>query len=127
MACLPNKTNFAINARSRILIEAQTVNATDTGGQTITWNSIGTFWAMAEPLNGKEIFAQMQLQSVVTHRFTIRYLSQLKNTANGAKYKITMDNRTFNIKAIKNLDNNRQYEGTYYQEIMAEETAIEFV
>lgn len=108
--------NFAGLANKRIVIAPPTETGDNYGGRAVTWaTSTLDAWAIMEPGSGREVFAQGQDQSRVDMKFTIRYRSELKNTASGAKYKVTHDSRTFTVLYVKNLDADMKREGQAFQ------------
>jgi SPP1 family predicted phage head-tail adaptor len=115
------KDDFGGKARHRILVERQALTGDDYGGASNTWTTVGNYWAMMKPLSGREVFATEQNMSRVTHSFTIRYQSGLKNTKDIGSYRITFEDRLFEVKFVRNLDETRKNEGRVYQELIAEE------
>ena len=107
---------FASNAKHIIVIQKFTKTDDDFGGQTVVWSDLLTVWSMIEPMSGKEVFEHQQLQSQVTHKFTIRFQSTLTDTQIVGKHRISHDNRLFDIKHIRNID-----ELDEFMEIFAEE------
>ena len=118
--------DFASNAKQRIEIFSFTAAPTATGGQNVTWVTLGEFWSSMRSTTGRELFVSSQLDSRVTHKIIIRYQSALKATNVTGKYKIEYDGRNFEIKYIHNLNENLKQEGKTYQEIHVEENAFEF-
>lgn len=111
--------NFGEMARDRIAIQSRTEVSTDYGGQSITWGDENTVWAIIEPATGREVFAQEQLQSRVTHKITIRYISTYKDTAEAAKRRISFDGRIFSILYTRNLHEDMKRHGQAYQQFYA--------
>ena len=63
-----------LNKRITIQKKSTTATTRDEFGQlNYVWEDLGTFWAAVEPLTGRELWAQQQLQSELTTRFRIRY------------------------------------------------------
>lgn len=61
--------------RNKITIQQQT-NSQDSSGQLIPmWSNFVTVWASVEPISGREFFAADRLNSQITTRIRIRYLS----------------------------------------------------
>jgi SPP1 family predicted phage head-tail adaptor len=58
----------------RITIQAPTVSRNALGEPTVAWNAFATVWAGVEPVQGREFWAQQQVQSDVTVRIRMRYL-----------------------------------------------------
>lgn len=122
MACGNKKCfDFAGQAKSRIIIQSRSESRTALGGQDVSWGTFATVWAKASPMSGREVFSAEYNQSRVTHKFLIRYQSGLKDTQTAADKRISFDGRLFNIKFIRNLDDDLKTEGVYYQELIAEE------
>ncbi len=126
MACgspCKNKLDFASLAKTRITIQKQTLVDDNIGGQTLTWTTILTVWAIVKPYSGREVFYSEQKQSRVTHKMTIRYNSLVSNTKVAGSYRITFADRIFNVQFVRNLDMDMQSEGKDYQELTVEENA----
>lgn len=125
MNCCNNKS-FSNLAKNRITIESQTIVEDSIFGNPITWSTYKEAWAILYPKTGKEIFKNEQLQSRVSSIAVIRYDSNLSNTQNGAKYRLTYNSRYFNILAINNVDKfdafRKEYiEGKNFQILYLEE------
>ena len=125
MTCCDNKS-FSNLAKNRITIESQAITEDAIFGNPITWTNYKTVWSILYPKTGKEIFKNGQLQSRVSCVAVIRYDANLQNTKNAAKYRVTYNNRYFNILAINNVDNfdvfRKEYiEGKNYQILYLEE------
>lgn len=127
MTCKKDLYDFVGEAVHRIALYTYTSTISDTGGENITWNLPVNLWAAIKPASGRELFQYGNLDSRVSHVITIRYRADLKNTASAAKNKIVYDERTFVINYIKNLDESLKNEGKYYQQLICEENANEFV
>lgn len=111
--------DFSSKARHRIQIDALVLNDDDYGGQEESWLELTTVWGMMSPISGNEFFRNQQLDSNVTHKFMIRYLSSLKDTREAAKHRIQYDDRIFDISHVRNLDDNMKGEGRAFQELYA--------
>ena len=125
MACKPTSSkcfNFAKSADKRIVIQEPTETVDDYGGQSVTWGAQSTVWAHIKSATGREVFQSEQLQSRVSHVFTIRYQSDLKDTSVTAKNRISFDGRFFQIRYVRNVSADMKSEGTKYQMIYADET-----
>ena len=118
--------NFAGRANKRITIQPRTETPDTRGGQTIVWTTGNiSAWAIIEPQSGREIFLQGQEQSRVDSKMTIRYQPGIKDTAIGAKYRVSFDSRLFTVLAVKNLDEDMKREGKAYQVLLCVENAPE--
>lgn len=82
--------------RHVIKIQQQTQNRDDFGGIEVVWTDIfPKVYARYEPLSGRELFANGQMQSEVTTRFIIRYRDGVDT-----KQRILFKNRIYNIHAV---------------------------
>jgi SPP1 family predicted phage head-tail adaptor len=116
---------FRAKATHKITIQSFSKAADVYGGSAATPTTQSTPWAAMEPVSGRELYAQDMSQSRVTHKFTIRYQSALKNTAVASEYRISYDGRIFAIQHIRNVDDSMKLEGKSYQVIYAEENGAE--
>jgi len=83
--------------RHRIVIQRPVEQQNEFGEAITSWKDIAEVWAIVEPLQGREYFASQQLQSEVTTRFTIRYVSNL-NT----KMRLKWQDQVYDIQEIIN-------------------------
>ena len=113
--------SFAGQARHRITIQKKVLTADSYGGQSNTWTDVGDYWAMIKPVSGYERFRSERLESVVTHKITIRYQSVLKDTQTVGAYRIQYDGRVFSVRYVQNLDRDMKNEGRDFQLFYAEE------
>lgn len=113
--------DFASSANVRISIQFAATVDDGAGGRTETWSDLFSVWAEVEPMAGRELFVNAQLQSRVDARITIRYQSALADTQVTAKYRVKQDNRTYNIQALRNLDDDMKHEGTLFQQLFCVE------
>jgi SPP1 family predicted phage head-tail adaptor len=79
----------------RVLIEKSVPGSppvNEFGEPVVSWIEVDTVWASAEPLSGREFWAQQQVQSEITERFRIRYradiLTGMRVVYNSAIYMI---------------------------------------
>jgi SPP1 family predicted phage head-tail adaptor len=113
--------NFARMADKRVIIQTPTLVEDDYGGQSVTWGNTYTVWAYIKSSTGREVFDSEQMESRVSHTFTIRYNSALKDTAETGKYRISFDGRLFEVRYIRNLEADLKSEGSTYQMLYADE------
>jgi SPP1 family predicted phage head-tail adaptor len=85
--------------RHQIVIEEVTETRDSYGGVVETWSTFATVWASVGPIIGREYFASQQVQSEVTHKIRIRYLSGVTT-----KMRVAFDSRVFNIESVLNVD-----------------------
>jgi SPP1 family predicted phage head-tail adaptor len=85
--------------RHQVTIEEVTETRDSYGGVVESWSTFATVWASVGPIIGREYFASQQVQSEVSHKIRIRYLSGITT-----KMRVTFDSRTFRIESILNVD-----------------------
>lgn len=114
MAC-KCEGGFASKANNRITIQTPTTTEDNYGGRTTTWADLSTVWAIMTPKSGKEHFQSGQHQSRVDMHITIRYQSDLSDTAVSGKYRIKFGSRYLDIIAVRNVEEDMKTEGLRYQ------------
>lgn len=67
----------------------------DMGEPNVSWEEVAEVWAAAEPLTGREFWAQQQVQSEITVRFKIRYRSDILTGM-----RVVYNNAIYMIKSI---------------------------
>ena len=75
--------------RHRLILQSKTYTRDSYGAAIVTWNTEGTRWGAIEPLSGRELFAQQQVQSEAQVRIVLRYYTGLDHTwriTNGGLY-----------------------------------------
>lgn len=115
------KNSFSSQAKHRIIIQSQALTADSLGGQSISWSTAYTVWAIMIPKAVKEIFESGQLVSKSTADIVIRYQSGLANTLNGAKYRVSYDGRLWNVLGVLNLADDMKNEGKEFQKLFCVE------
>lgn len=114
---------FASRARTRISIEQQAATGDAYGGRKKVWSTFIEVWGIVEPASGREVFSNLQLQSRVDSRITIRYLPELSDTMSAARFRVRLGSRLYNVQAVLNLDEDMKTEGTRYQKFLCTEGA----
>lgn len=94
MKCCDSDFNPA-NFRHRITIQALSLVANDTGGQSETWTNFATVWASLTPKLTKEVNFAQRIEPRVDHEIRMRYVAGLTPTM-----RISFGSRIFEIKAI---------------------------
>lgn len=61
--------------RDRITIQRKDAARDAYGAEVITWTSVATVWAEAQPITGREYITLRAAQADVSVRFRLRYLS----------------------------------------------------
>jgi SPP1 family predicted phage head-tail adaptor len=90
--------------RRSVIIQAATPSSDSQGGQTETWATFATVWASLEPVSGNEKYQAMQLQTPISHKLMIRYLSGLTT-----KHRVLYGSRIFVIKEVINVKEENAY------------------
>lgn len=109
-------SEFAKKAKHRIVIESYTQTVDSFGAPVEAWSAFATVWAAIKPMSGNEQVIQEQLQATATHKFTIRYRSDLEDPTTSAKYRISWNSRLFNIRQVRNIETENRF-----LELVAEE------
>lgn len=112
-------------ARNRITIETRAEATDDYGGQTVTWTSLGTFWAIIKPISTFERAQHQTLKNESTHKFIIRYNKSLANIAVVGESRITHQSRIYSVTGSKNFDHTLKNYGRDFQIIEAVENRNE--
>jgi len=113
--------DFPSMATKRISVQAATTADDGAGGRSETWAETFSLWAFIEPMAGREIYVNAQLQSRVDARITIRYQPALSDTTTAAKLRVLFGTRVYNIKAVRNLADDMKTEGTAFQQLFCVE------
>lgn len=113
--------SFASKATNRVALERLVLVEDDVGGREESWTILKTVWAVIEPTAGREIFVNGQLQSRVDAKIIIRYLSDIADTQVAAKCRAKFGERTYNIRAIRNLSDDMKTEGRTFQTLICVE------
>jgi SPP1 family predicted phage head-tail adaptor len=88
-----------------IQIQARTTTQDTFGGQSSTWTTIGSVYALIEALSGSERMAAMSYSTDVSHRVTCRFDPTLfVDPRVIATYRVLYGARIFNIEAALNID-----------------------
>lgn len=87
-----------------INIQSRTTGKDSFGGQTQTWTTLKTVYALIEALSGSERAAAMSYSTDVSHRVTVRYDALWSDPRAVATYRIQYGTRLFNIEAAMNVD-----------------------
>lgn len=121
VSCGCSSTAFAARAGNRVTVQGFTAAEDDVGGRAETWADLFSAWAIIEPMAGREIWLNAQLQSRVDARITIRYAPALADTTLTATRRILFGTRLYNVQAIRNLADDMKTEGRVYQQIYCTE------
>lgn len=117
--------DFAREAKHRITIEQNNGTSDDYGGTSDSWDGVGdnsgVVWAAVRPASDFTRVQSDQVQSRITHVFIVRYQSALADIKETAAYRITLDSRVYDIRAVKNMDDELKDYGKAYQILLADE------
>jgi len=116
-------SDFANLARNRVTIQSPVASVSATGGRTVTWNDVGTYWAAIYPSSGREAYSQQGIQNQAATKIVIRYKTALKNITSISNYRVVFDDRYYGIVSINNLDVDMKTEGRSYQALYCVENA----
>ena len=64
--------------RHTILIERETITSDGLGGGTKAWTTHKTLKAKIQPLRGNERLQAMRLEATISHKITIRFVTDIK-------------------------------------------------
>ena len=90
--------------RHRVTIQQPSSSTNSRGGKIKSWSDLATVWASIEPLSGREIEQDFQLEPETTTRIVMRYKSGLTSNM-----RIKYGSRYYKILGITNT-NERNYE-----------------
>lgn len=94
--------------RYRVTIQRKTVTKDAYGAETITWTTLGTYWAAVEPLRGREFLDQKFDGAELTTRIVLRYQG---STDIKPEYRATWDGHIYDILAVVEVDaRHREYQ-----------------
>jgi SPP1 family predicted phage head-tail adaptor len=105
------------NLRQRITIRAKTRTPDDSGGHSEAWSDLATVWAKVENAAGalgtgsRSLFERMGLQTIYTHRMTIRYRTGIEDYQ-----RVLYDGKEYEIHAIENIGERDEYLRLYCKE-----------
>ena len=106
----------------RIRIDKLILTSDGQGGKVSTWEPLiettddNCVWAKVEPINSYERNFSQKLEYQRTHKITIRFLKELDTDMKIVYNDVDYGERTFQIKAFRNVDERR-----FYIEIDAQE------
>lgn len=89
--------------RKRIAIQSNGEVADSYGQLTKTWTTLDTRYAAVEPLQGRELLQAQQVDSLITHKISMRYY------AANTKMRVLYGSRIFNITSVINVDERNLY------------------
>ena len=94
--------------RHRVTLQKPTVVDDGQGGKTTTWTTgqVTDVPAAIEPLMGREAIEASKVQGTMSHRITIRYSSAVSGLT--PTWRVVFGSRTFEIHAVKQIDERRR-------------------
>lgn len=87
-----------------IQIQQRTTNKDSFGGQSATWTTLTSCYALIEALSGTERAAAASYSTDVSHRVTVRYQAMFDDPRVIATYRIQYGTRIFQVLAGMNMD-----------------------
>jgi SPP1 family predicted phage head-tail adaptor len=92
--------------RHFVTIQSQVISKNTYGEKEITWaDDITDYPAEIISLRGKEYYNARQIQAIVTHKITIRYITLSDGTRiKPSNCRIIFDDRIFNIESVININ-----------------------
>jgi SPP1 family predicted phage head-tail adaptor len=97
----------------RIRLQNRSSTLDDYGQPVNTWSNLATVWANIKPLTGREKAQMQMVDSILTHRVTIRYRVDFMPPTTVDAYRIAYETpsgtRIFNITAAQDVDEARQH------------------
>lgn len=85
----------------RITIERYSATTNDFGEEVGAWTSLATVWAAKADIRDSERFIAQQVNSTITTRFVIRYLTKLTDL--NPKDRLTHKGMLYGIVAVKEV------------------------
>ncbi len=89
--------------RHRLSLQGPTITNDGLGTPTTTFGTVATIWGSIEPLKGKEFYDSALINSEVTNRIVVRYITPI-----APNYKVVFGTRTFMIESIIDLMERRK-------------------
>ena len=93
-----------INLRQQITLQTPAATVDSFGQHTRTWTTFATVWADIAPVGARELQAGDAANLQVTHRITIRWLSDLTSDK-----RVLFGSRVFQIVGIRNIEERNEY------------------
>lgn len=97
----------------RITLQNRSSTLDDYGQPINTWSDVATVWANIKPLTGREKAQTMMVDSILTHRITIRYRVDFMPPTTVDAWRISYETpsgtRIFNITAAQDVDEARKH------------------
>ncbi len=90
--------------RYKVELQSATNSSDGAGGYTSSFNTIASLFADIRPSSGDESYRQGKVQDKTTHKIYIRHRNDVKTN-----YRISYDQRIFNIKSILNIDERNRF------------------
>ncbi|MDX2073482.1 MAG: phage head closure protein [Alphaproteobacteria bacterium] len=105
---------FNASLRHKVFLERKIQTTDGAGGYTDAWETIATLWAGISRLRGGEKFSAGQLSASSTHVFRLRYNHNITTDM-----RFSYDERLFNIRALRNVDERKRILDVYAEEGVA--------
>lgn len=83
--------------RHRVVVEQKSIGRTSSGAENVTWTTVGTFWGLVSPLQGREYMESRSQAGDISTRITLRYQPSVTITN---AMRATHGGRTFQIESV---------------------------
>lgn len=101
--------------RNKITTERKTLAPDGIGGHVVTWPVVKSLRAFIKPLTGGESLQANRLESKLSHRVFIRYVSDIETID-----RINFNGRYFQIRAIINIEERNRWIELHCEEGVAQ-------
>ncbi len=92
-----------------LVLEAPIRDIDSGGGQSVTWQAMGTLWADIQASAAREALSGVRESARVTHRITIRSAPNGSPRRPSAECRFRSGNRVFAIIGVAEADRTRKY------------------
>lgn len=99
---MPKQTASINLLRHRITVQSLTNTPDNQGGFSTAWTDLATLWGKLEPLSSNERLFGERIEYQRSHKCIIRHRSDIV-----ASMRIVFDSRTFQIKGVRRVDEQR--------------------
>ena len=85
--------------RHRLTLQSKTCTRDSYGAAIVAWATVRTVWGAIEPLSGRELTAQSQVQAEAQVKILLRYTTGIDTT-----WRVSHDSKYYDILAVINHD-----------------------
>jgi SPP1 family predicted phage head-tail adaptor len=94
--------------RHRLTLQRCATTQGQAGKPILTYSTVGTYWALVEPLIGHDLFTARQLKATTSHRITMRVVGPINPSD---RFLFESTGRVFNVDSVFR----HQEQDTYYK------------